>query len=93
MIHILIERHIADGMISTYEELARNALHRSYAAPGFIAGEAFTDAHSANVRFLLCKWRSEQDWHRWSQSGERLEFTNKIAPILEEPERITVLKN
>lgn len=93
MVHVLIERQIADGMISTYEELARKALHRTYIAAGFISGEAFIDATNPNNRFLLCKWRSEQDWRRWSQSYERLELTNKIAPILQEPERVTVLKN
>lgn len=93
MVHVLIQRHIADGMLSTYEELARHALHRTYTAPGFISGEAFIDAKDPNNRFLLCKWRSEQDWRRWSQSNDRLELTSKIAPILQEPEQITLLKN
>lgn len=91
MVHVLIERRIADGMLSTYEELARKALHRTYIAPGFISGEAFVDAQEPHHRFLLCKWRSEEDWQRWSFSDERLEFTGQIAPILEEPERVTVL--
>lgn len=93
MIHVLIERRIADGMVSTYEELARGALHRCYIAPGFIAGEAFSDAHSTSHKYVLCKWRSEQDWHRWSQSPERMEVVNKISPILLEPEKVTILKN
>lgn len=93
MVHVLIQRHIADGMISTYEELARHALHRTYIAPGFISGEAFIDAKNSNNRFLLCKWRSEQDWRRWAQSDDRLELISKIAPILQEPEQVTLLKN
>lgn len=93
MVHVLIERCIADGMISTYEELARKAMHRTYIAPGFISGETFFDAHAPNRRFLLCKWRSERDWLAWSTSEQRTEFTNQIAPILEEPERVTVLKH
>lgn len=93
MVHVLIERCIADGMTSTYEELARKAMHRTYIAPGFISGETFFDAHAPNRRFLLCKWRSERDWQAWSISEQRTEFTNQIAPILEEPERVTVLKH
>lgn len=93
MIHVLIERNIAEGMISTYEELARRALHRTYTAPGFISGEAFINAHADNHRYLLCKWRSELDWRYWSQSPERLELVNQIAPILEEPEKVTILTN
>lgn len=93
MIHVLIERHIAEGMISTYEELARKALHRTYIAAGFISGESFTNSHDPHHRFLLCKWRSAHDWYRWSHSDKRLELLSKIAPILEEPERVTVLTN
>lgn len=91
MVHVLIERYIAEGMISTYEELARKAMHRSYVAPGFISGESFIDAHAPHRRLLLCKWRSERDWLLWSTSDLRTEFTNQIAPILEEPERVIVL--
>lgn len=93
MIHVLIERCIADDMVSTYETNAQHALHRTYVAPGFIAGEAFFDAHEPNHRFLLCKWRSSRDWQRWYHSQERQELMNMIAPILQEPEKITVLKN
>lgn len=93
MIHVLIERHIADDMISTYEENAKHALHRTYVAPGFITGEAFVDANAPNHRFLLCKWRSIMDWERWYQSDERQELINMIAPVLQEPETITILEN
>lgn len=93
MIHVLIERHIADDMLSTYDENAKHALHRTYVAPGFITGEAFADVHAPNHRFLLCKWRSSGDWHRWYHSSERQELMNMIAPVLQEPEKITVLEN
>lgn len=93
MIHVLIERHIADGMLSTYDELARKAMHRTYIAPGFVAGESFIDAHDPHRRFLLCKWRSPQDWYQWAHSDERLELVSKITPILLEPERVVVMEN
>lgn len=93
MIHILIERHIAEGMGSTYDELARLALQRTYVVPGFISGETFTNSNSPNHRFLFCKWRSIEDWLRWQNSYERLALTGKFAPILEQPEKVTQLKN
>ncbi len=93
MIHVLIERTIADGMLSTYEDLTRKAMQRTYVAPGFISGEAFTDTANANRRFLLCKWRSAQDWYSWARSEDRLELTSKITPILSLPERVTVMEN
>lgn len=93
MIHVLIERKIAEDMASTYEELARGALHRSYIAPGFISGETFTDAHDTKIKYVFCKWRSEKDWIRWLESAERMEISNRISPILQEPEKVSVLVN
>lgn len=93
MIHVMIERSIADGMLSTYEELAARAMQRTYIAPGFIAGESFFDANDPHRRFLLCKWRTARDWQRWAHSSKRLELVSQIAPILTEPERVVVLEH
>ena len=93
MIHVLIERHIAEGMLSTYEENSKQVMHHTYMVPGFIAGESFIDTHEPNHRYLLCKWRSIQDWYRWLQSEERKELHNLIHPILTQPEIVTVLEN
>lgn len=93
MIHVLIERYIAEDMISTYNELARKALHRTYMAPGFVSGESFTDSHDPHRRFLLCKWRSPQDWYLWEKSDERMDLVSQIIPILMEPERVVVMEN
>lgn len=93
MIHVLIERSIADGMLSTYEKLARHAMQRTYIAPGFISGESFFDPDNPKRRFVLCKWRSPRDWHRWVHSDERMELVTHIASILTEPERVVLLKN
>ena len=93
MIHVLIERHIAEGMLSTYEKHCRMALQRTMVAHGFISGEAFSDTHNSNHRFLLCKWRSQQDWNRWFNSDDRRELMNLINPILTEPEKVLILEN
>lgn len=93
MIHVLIERQVANGMISTYEELARKALQQTYMVHGFISGEAFANTDDIHNRFLFCKWRSKNDWNRWIQSPERELLMNTIGPVLEGPEKITLLKN
>ena len=91
MIHVLIERHIAEGMISTYEVNSREALRHTYSVPGFIAGEALTDFHDDHHQLLFCKWRSLDDWQNWYNSDERHQLMNLIAPILQQPEKITLL--
>lgn len=92
MIYVLIERTIADGMASTYDETARHMLQQTYVVPGFISGEAYEDLNDRNHRFLLCKWRSLSDWRRWLQSEKRALLINQFAPILAQPEKITLLE-
>ncbi|BCD98462.1 antibiotic biosynthesis monooxygenase family protein [Marinagarivorans cellulosilyticus] len=91
MIYVLIERRIAEGMATTYDESARDMLQQTYAVPGFISGEAYEDMADNNHRFLLCKWRTSRDWQKWLHSAERAELINRFAPILQEPEKITLL--
>ncbi len=91
MIYVLIERRIADGMATTYDEVARDMLQQTYVVPGFISGEAYEDMNNHNHRFLLCKWRTSRDWERWLHSTQRAELINYFAPVLQEPEKITLL--
>ncbi|MFT5085156.1 MAG: heme-degrading monooxygenase HmoA [Lentisphaeria bacterium] len=93
MIHVLIERHIAEGLASTYDDLSRSALQSTYVVHGFIAGETFANTGDIHHRFVLCKWRTHQDWNRWYKSPERTEIMNKIAPVLAAPDKILVLEN
>lgn len=93
MIHVLIERNIAVDMESTYEAMSRSTLHKAYEAPGFINGETFTDAQNPKRRFVLSKWRSVQDWQHWLSSEGRKKMMNDLSLVLQEPEKITLLKN
>lgn len=93
MIQVLIERRIADGMDSTYEHEARNVIQQTYQARGFISGEAFYEFENSNRRFVMSKWRSVQDWLTWKNSAQRRIITAKLTPLLDEPERVTVLQN
>lgn len=93
MVHVLIEREIARGMVSTYETLLREALQQTYTAEGFISGECFSDILDEHHRFVLCKWRTIQDWNRWQHGENRNQFLAKIRPILNTDEKISVLEN
>lgn len=93
MIHVLIERYIAPGMLSTYETNCVNALQQICVVKGYISGETFADKHDENHRYVFCKWRNIHAWETWYRSRERMELMNTINPILERPEKITVLKN
>jgi len=93
MIHVLIERRIADGMETTYEAAAKDTLHQAYHAEGFINGETFYNMQQPNHRYVLSKWRSILDWKRWQSSDARKGTMNKLNPILDGGEKITLLEN
>lgn len=91
MIYVLVERHIADGMETTYDLVSRRALHSAYRAEGFISGETLRDLQRPNHHYLLSKWRSLHDWKRWYYSDERHEVMNQLNPTLADFEKITLL--
>jgi heme-degrading monooxygenase HmoA len=93
MIYVLVERHIAEGMESTYEVVSHRALQSAYRAPGFINGETLRDIQRPNHHYLLSKWRSLHDWKRWYYSDERHEVMNQLNPTLADFEKITILEN
>ena len=93
MIHVVIERQVAEGMLSTYEQLLKTALQRTFVVHGFISGETFEDIKDENHRILVCKWRSERDWQRWFRSEERKSLISAMMPVLAMEEKVTLLKN
>ncbi len=93
MIQVLIERNIAEDMESTYEATAKRTLHLAYEAPGFINGETFKDVHNSRRRFVMSKWHSTRDWQNWLNSDSRKNLMNELAPLMNEQEKIILLKN
>ena len=92
MIRVLIERHIATSLESAYEECSRSVLRQAIDAPGFVSGETLVDVNDANHRLTLCNWRSATDWDRWYHSAERKELMTSLTPMMDQDEKITVLK-
>ncbi|BES71083.1 hypothetical protein RE428_21010 [Marinobacter nanhaiticus D15-8W] len=92
MIRVLIERHIAATLESTYEQASRTLLQRAVSAPGFISGETLVDAKDMNHRLTLCNWRSVADWDYWYHSEERNEMMNELKPMLDQDEKVTILE-
>lgn len=93
MIHVLIERVIADSMLTTYEEISRKTLQNAYISNGFISAESFANTEDIHRRYVMCKWRTQKDWNSWYLSRERMELMNSIAPTLQQPEKISILEN
>ncbi|MBV0931966.1 antibiotic biosynthesis monooxygenase family protein [Marinobacterium weihaiense] len=90
MIRVLIERHVAEELSEHYEQASRETLQLAMQAPGFISGEALHDTADPRHRAILATYRSEHDWQLWHASEERRAMMDRIAPMLEHEEKITV---
>lgn len=93
MVKVIIERKISKPMQSQYDKEIRTTLKSILDAPGYISGKSFIDAEDSECRFILTDWRSIKDWHNWQNSAERKRAIAGILPMLESPEKVTVLKN
>jgi len=93
MITVLIERHIAPGMASTYDNFAHKMLQATVTAPGFISGESLHGIEDPNVRYILIKLQNRENWQHWLASPERREVVSLLRPILVLPEKITLLSH
>lgn len=92
MIKVIIERTIADGLEPNYHEAIRHTLKAVLDAPGYISSESLTDAHHPSHRVIITNWTSIAAWEQWHSSDARQQVIGEIAPILEGPEKVTILE-
>ncbi|MDK2777614.1 MAG: antibiotic biosynthesis monooxygenase [Pseudomonadota bacterium] len=91
MIKVIIERTIAEGMESTYEEIMKNMLRTMVEAPGYVSGVNYKDAANSYHRVIITNWQSEAAWDLWKHTDQRAALLAAIKPILKDQEKITVL--
>ena len=91
MITVIIERHIAPGMGSTYENFAKQIIQATVSAPGFISGESLRGLDDPNARYIIVKMKSKSNWQQWLLSKERRDLITLVSPLLAIPEKITLL--
>jgi quinol monooxygenase YgiN len=92
MIRLLIERRLAEGseerLRNAMRDLRREALH----VPGYVSGETHRDLDDPRHFVVIATWRSREAWEAWSRSDKRRAIEDQIRPLLEEPEKVTVLE-
>ncbi len=91
MITVIIERHIAPGMASTYENFARQIIEATVSAPGFISGESLRGLDDPNARYIVVKMKNRSNWQQWLLSKQRRDLVALVSPLLTTPEKITLL--
>ncbi|MCA6062861.1 antibiotic biosynthesis monooxygenase family protein [Thalassolituus marinus] len=91
MIKVIIERNIAEGMESTYEQIMKNMLRTMVEAPGYTSGVNYKDAKNSLHRVIITNWQSETAWDQWKHTEQRGALIAAIKPILVGDEKITIL--
>lgn len=91
MITVIIERHIAPDMGSTYENFAKKIIQATVSARGFVSGESLSGVDDPNARYIIVKMKSKEDWQHWLRSKERRELVTLVSPLLTIPEKVTLL--
>ncbi len=92
MIRILIERHLKEGAERALNQAMREMRQEALPWPGYISGETLRDASNPRRYIIISTWRSRADWDAWAASAERRQIEEKIAPLLTQPEKATVLE-
>jgi heme-degrading monooxygenase HmoA len=91
MIKVIIERHIAAGMESTYDQAIKDTLRAMLEAQGYVSGATYKDMKNDNHRVIITNWQNQEAWNQWLTSQERRNAIASIQPILETDEKITIL--
>ncbi len=92
MIRVIIERKIADYMEKEFHDAIREAVGKAAHFPGYISGETHREVENPHHFLVMVSWANLSDWERWNHSDERKELTDRVAPLLEEPETVTILE-
>jgi quinol monooxygenase YgiN len=89
-VKILIQRRMVPGKASELREAIKNIRRRVAQAQGFVSGETLRSIDDPSLHLVISAWKSVEDWKSWMNSVERKAFEEAIAPLLTEPERISI---
>jgi heme-degrading monooxygenase HmoA len=92
MVRVLIERRLSPGGAESFAKIMREMRRDAVHAPGYISGETLRDVADPHHSVVVSTWRSREDWDAWAVSAPRARARQAIAPLLAEPERVTVLE-
>ncbi len=92
MIRVILERRVADDMEGLLQEVLRDIRQEAIHFPGYISGETWRDATNPHHHIVISTWHSKTDWDAWMASDGRARHHVKVDPLLDEPEKITVLE-
>lgn len=93
MIKVFIERQVPPEMISQYQALASEMMQMAMARSGFISGEVLHDIQDSQHRLVIATYRTTHDWLQWFNSAERHALMDRLGPMLEHEEKISIYEH
>lgn len=90
MIRVFIERRVPTELVDAYNALARENLQTAMSTIGFISGEVLFDINNTEKRLIVATYRTLNDWSRWYHSEDRRALMDRISPMLEQEEKISI---
>ncbi len=92
MVRVMIERRVAEGMVEAYQRSVREMRHEALRHEGYISGETLREVADPRHYVIISTWSDPVAWERWAASEARQRVMRRIAPLLEEPEKVTVFE-
>lgn len=92
MVRVLIERRVSAAMLGEFHQSLRRMRLEALQKTGYISGESWRNVKNPHHLVVISTWASRDDWEQWANSEERRKVMAVIGPMLEEPERVTVLE-
>ena len=92
MIRVLIDRRVSESTELAYQQITRDVRHTAMHMRGYISGETWRDSENPHHYVLISTWRTRGEWDAWARSPERQAAIAQIAPMLLQPETVTVLE-
>ncbi len=93
MIKVIIDRQVADDLLSYYKAASLRTLQSAMQSKGFISGESLEDLNDPNHQIVIASYRTAADWFHWLNSNERKLMMETLAPLLMQEERVTLLEH
>ena len=89
MIRVVIERRCKSGKELELENMLTDLRIRAMQQHGYISSETLRSVKDPSHWLVISTWLYSDLWKAWEDMPERREITNKIAPLLINPERIS----
>ena len=90
MVKVLIERRCRANQEGELGKLLVELRSKGVQRSGYVSGETLNSLQDPSLWLVISTWLNVDLWKAWESSPERREFVSKIAPLLVEPEKISI---